>query len=42
MTPRRQRPRTADHAYADVLDAVGDVPWVHEIALSSTTAATAS
>jgi hypothetical protein len=23
----------ADHAYADVLDAVGDVPWVHEIAL---------
>lgn len=23
----------ADHAYADVLDASGDVPWVHEIAL---------
>jgi uncharacterized membrane protein len=23
----------ADHAYADVLDVVGDVPWVHEIAL---------
>jgi uncharacterized membrane protein len=23
----------ADHAYADVLDSVGDVPWVHEIAL---------
>jgi uncharacterized membrane protein len=23
----------ADHAYADVRDAVGDVPWVHEIAL---------
>jgi uncharacterized membrane protein len=23
----------ADHAYADVLEAVGDVPWVHEIAL---------
>ena len=23
----------ADHAYADALDAVGDVPWVHEIAL---------
>jgi uncharacterized membrane protein len=23
----------ADHAYADVLDVTGDVPWVHEIAL---------
>ena len=23
----------ADHAYADVLDAVGDTPWIHEIAL---------
>jgi uncharacterized membrane protein len=23
----------ADHAYADVLRAAGDVPWVHEIAL---------
>jgi uncharacterized membrane protein len=23
----------ADHAYADALDAAGDVPWIHEIAL---------
>ena len=23
----------ADHAYADALDAVGDVAWVHEVAL---------
>jgi uncharacterized membrane protein len=32
MTPRRQRPRTADHAYADVLDAVGDVPLTGAVA----------